>query len=70
MNHRAKYLGQMSFRLKVIVRINRHTHTRQADYSIWTTKVVSNEGGCLADIDDGLDWRNRAYVAGRTGAPH
>jgi len=42
-NHRAKYLGQRSFRLKVIVRTHTqtqthtHTHTHTADRQHYTT---------------------------------
>jgi len=44
MNQRAKYLGQRSFSLKVIVRTQTHTHTRHPTYcSTWTTKVVGKK---------------------------
>jgi len=37
-NHHAKYIGQRSFRLKVIVRTERHTHTQQIHHYIWPLK--------------------------------
>jgi len=43
MNDRDKYLGQMSFHSKVIVRTDRHTHTHPTQCSIWTTNVVGNK---------------------------
>ena len=40
-NHRANYLGQRSFRWKVVVRTD--THTQWTDRTTRTTKVVGNE---------------------------
>jgi len=42
LHHRVKYLGQRSFRSKVIVRTHRHTH--ETDCSTWTIKAFGNKG--------------------------
>jgi len=41
MNHRAKYIGQRSFRSKVMTRTHTtHTHTQRTDRKTRTTKAV------------------------------
>ena len=39
-NQHAKYLGQRSFRSKVVV--HTHTHTHQAECSTWSQELTDN----------------------------